>query len=216
MKDSAIQLLLHSNRFLLLPEKAIYWIEQNTLIISDLHLGKSEHFRRNGIGVPDYTREDLRRLDLIIERYKAERIIILGDLFHSVKNLSFIWFEEWLNHTHLTKIILIKGNHDIIPEFRFRKRQLAFTPSYHYKKFCFTHFKEQHEDPFIINFSGHLHPAINIKGKAKQVLKLECFVKGNSYIILPAFGSFTGNMIVERSSHEEIYAIAGNEVFKLP
>ena len=37
----------------LLPQKAIYWKDRNCLLIADLHLGKSTHFRKNGIAVPN-------------------------------------------------------------------------------------------------------------------------------------------------------------------
>ena len=36
----------------LFSEKAICWVEEKTLIISDLHLGKIAHFRKEGIAIP--------------------------------------------------------------------------------------------------------------------------------------------------------------------
>ena len=36
----------------LFPEKVIYWPGRSTIIVSDLHLGKSGHLRKNGIPVP--------------------------------------------------------------------------------------------------------------------------------------------------------------------
>ena len=32
--------------------RALYWKKENALIISDLHVGKSAHFRKNGIAIP--------------------------------------------------------------------------------------------------------------------------------------------------------------------
>ena len=40
-------------RLELLPEKAVFWVEKQTLIIGDLHFGKAGHFRKSGIPVPE-------------------------------------------------------------------------------------------------------------------------------------------------------------------
>jgi metallophosphoesterase superfamily enzyme len=34
------------------PERCLFWEEDKSLIISDIHLGKSGHFRKAGIGIP--------------------------------------------------------------------------------------------------------------------------------------------------------------------
>jgi metallophosphoesterase superfamily enzyme len=40
--------------------RAIYWEEENALIVADLHVGKSAHFRKAGIAVPaNIVQEDL-------------------------------------------------------------------------------------------------------------------------------------------------------------
>ena len=42
-------------QFDLYPQKAIFWRTQHTLLLSDLHLGKINHFRKAGIPVPANT-----------------------------------------------------------------------------------------------------------------------------------------------------------------
>ena len=44
-------------------ERCIFWEEQSALIVSDLHLGKTGHFRKAGIAVPQSVfKEDLQHL----------------------------------------------------------------------------------------------------------------------------------------------------------
>jgi len=39
---------INGNELQLLPEKGIFWTEESALVLSDVHIGKSAHFRRNG------------------------------------------------------------------------------------------------------------------------------------------------------------------------
>ena len=54
---------IFENTFLLSANKTIFWEEEKILILSDLHLGKSGHFRKAGIAIPqNILQEDLFRL----------------------------------------------------------------------------------------------------------------------------------------------------------
>ena len=100
---------------LLLPQKAIYWKQEKALIAADVHLGKVGHFRKAGIAVPrDMEQDDLGRFVRPDTRTSPEKIIFLGDLFHSDMNDDWDWFAMWRRHFPKLEIILIKGNHDII------------------------------------------------------------------------------------------------------
>ena len=81
------KLLLHKQTLWLSPERCIYWEEQKALIVSDLHFGKTGHFRKSGIPVPqNIYKEDLQRLVSQIQHFNASHLIVVGDLFHSVAN----------------------------------------------------------------------------------------------------------------------------------
>ena len=72
---------------LLLPEKAIFWAEEQMLIIADVHLGKVGHFRKAGIAIPKrMEQDDLAMVSDLIQEYEPVSIIFLGDLFHSEMN----------------------------------------------------------------------------------------------------------------------------------
>jgi metallophosphoesterase superfamily enzyme len=45
-------LTLRGEELTLLPQKAVYFKKQRTLLAADLHIGKSSLFRKEGIPVP--------------------------------------------------------------------------------------------------------------------------------------------------------------------
>jgi metallophosphoesterase superfamily enzyme len=54
---------IRDHHFWLSPERVLYWEEEKTLILSDLHFGKTGHFRKSGIAVPQSIyQQDLQRL----------------------------------------------------------------------------------------------------------------------------------------------------------
>ncbi len=70
--------------FLLSANRTVFWEEEKTLILSDLHLGKSGHFRKSGIAIPqNIFKEDMQRLLSEIKYFNASKLLIVGDLFHS-------------------------------------------------------------------------------------------------------------------------------------
>ena len=54
---------IHRQNLWLSPQRSIFWEEEKALIVSDLHFGKTGHFRKSGIAVPQSVyEEDLQRL----------------------------------------------------------------------------------------------------------------------------------------------------------
>ena len=51
-------------------DRSIYWEEEKALVVSDLHIGKTGHFRKAGIAVPQSVfKEDLQRLVSLIQYF---------------------------------------------------------------------------------------------------------------------------------------------------
>jgi metallophosphoesterase superfamily enzyme len=61
-------------------------------------------------------KEDLQRLFTQILFFKAEKLIIAGDLSHSKSNKEMDLFKKWRNDLDALEMILINGNHDILEE----------------------------------------------------------------------------------------------------
>jgi DNA ligase-associated metallophosphoesterase len=197
------------------PARCIYWEEEQSLILSDLHFGKSGHFRKEGIGVPQNVfKEDLQRLFTQIQFFKPKKLLIAGDMFHSEANREIELFLKWRKDIGWIDIILIKGNHDILPDnfydeanIQVQEKKLTI------KNFCFTHditLAEDNIDDFI--FSGHIHPGIRVDGNAKQSFVLPCFYFTRHYAVLPAFSMFTGLYKVKPKKGDTLFLLAENKI----
>jgi metallophosphoesterase superfamily enzyme len=95
----------------------VFWIRRNTLIVADLHLGKSASLRAGSIPIPQgTTAEDLERINRILERTGAERLLILGDVLHSKnarKNLRSQQIALWRSTWNELLVTVVRGNHDV-------------------------------------------------------------------------------------------------------
>ena len=76
-----------------LPDRAIWWPSESTLIVSDLHLGKRS-FSSPGIAVPNAVNANtLERLSALVSSHRPRRLLVLGDLFHSEENKEWLEFQ---------------------------------------------------------------------------------------------------------------------------
>lgn len=205
-----MKIKINNETFILHCSGAVFWEEKNTIIISDVHLGKVTHFRKHGIAIPQSAiSENFRKITEVLDYFNPEKIIFLGDLFHSTKNAEWNLFENWvLDNNYET--YLITGNHDIIDENHYKNIGVIVVEILEIDHFFFTHHPTEKENSF--NFSGHIHPGIILRGLGLQSLKLRCFFSKSNQMILPAFGEFTGKYLVKPNLDHIIYAIAGNEV----
>ena len=203
---------LHQQTLWLSPERCIFWEEQQALIVSDLHFGKTGHFRKSGIAVPQSVyKEDLQRLVSQLQFYKPQQLIVVGDLFHSVANKEMEFFAKWRHDFSQLHIQLVKGNHDILKRDWYAETNIAVSDAHlHIGSFCFVHdINEACAPSTEINyyFSGHIHPGVLLKGLAKQALSLPCYYFTKNFAVLPAFSKFTGTATIDQKPTDSVFAI---------
>lgn len=199
--------------FILHPSGAMFWEEEDLLVISDVHLGKVAHFRKHGSAIPQQAlKGNFLKLDLVTGFFDPKKIIFLGDLFHSYINNEWQHFEQWMQDIS-AEVILIEGNHDVISPLKYEALGVQVIPELIIGDFLFTHHPEERENYF--NFSGHIHPGVKINGTARQQLKLPCFFRRKNQMILPAFGEFTGKHILEPKKEDKVYVVTKEEVICL-
>jgi DNA ligase-associated metallophosphoesterase len=209
-----LSITLQGEQITLLAERALLWPAQKTLIVSDLHWGKAGHFRKHGIAVPVKTQEqDEIRLSKLVHEHDVERLIVAGDLFHSKQNNEVDGFSHWRKSHSGLRIDLVIGNHDILPE----EKYLSWDIHLHKDCLQLDPFHIMHDIPesceqFCIH--GHVHPAVRLTGKGNQALKLDCFCEDGERFILPSFGQFTGNKLMNVAEHKHIYVIADDKVMQ--
>ena len=216
MISAGLPFKLLNQDLLLLPQKAIYWQQEKALIAADVHLGKVGHFRKAGIAVPrDMEQDDLAVLSDLIAEHRPEKVLFLGDLFHSDMNADWEWFKLWRQQFPQLQIILIKGNHDIIDEEHYRQLNIKIYPELLIGPFLMLHHpltEKQIELTKSYAFCGHIHPGINLVGKGRQALTLPCFAFGDKQAILPSFGKFTGKVAICNSLTDHIFAVLKDKV----
>jgi uncharacterized protein len=200
----------------LLPQKAIYWERERALLMADLHLGKINHFRKSGIPVPSKAND--RNLELIVELIaatKPDRVIFLGDLFHSHYNPEWEVFGELVKHFQSISFELVLGNHDILSEGQYARKGITLHNELRMHPFIFTHHPLEKEEEELYNLAGHIHPGATLHGKARQSITLPCFYFGKHQGILPAFGMFTGLARIKPMKYDGVYIIVENNIVKV-
>jgi DNA ligase-associated metallophosphoesterase len=217
--SSAIAFNLLDQDLLLLPQKAIYWQQEKALIAADVHLGKVGHFRKAGIAVPrDMEQNELGVLSDLIYEYKPEKLILLGDFFHSNLNADWDWFILWRSQFPKLEIILVRGNHDIIDDEHYTRLNIILKDELLTGPFLMLHhplIDDELQQAKGYVFCGHIHPGISLSGKARQHITLPCFAFGKHQAILPSFGKFTGRIAIRSNKTDMIFAIANDKVLAI-
>jgi|SRR5580704_10453018 DNA ligase-associated metallophosphoesterase len=216
---SPIPFVIQKQKLWLSPERLVYWENEKALIVSDLHFGKTGHFRKSGIAVPQAIyKEDLQRLFTQIQYFQPSQLIIVGDFFHSSANKEIDLFQKWRKSLPGISIHLIKGNHDILQGDWYASCDITLNEKY-LSKSEFTFIHDIAEAGTRVSgsyfFSGHIHPGIRMNGVGKQSLCFPCFYFGKEYAVLPAFSHFTGVAVIEPKKNENVFAIVGKKIVQL-
>jgi DNA ligase-associated metallophosphoesterase len=215
---------LHNASLWLSAQRCIFWEEEKCLIVSDLHFGKTGHFRKSGIAVPQKVfKEDLQRLVAQLQFFKPKSLLVVGDLFHSAENRELDLFRKWRDDLPDLQIKLVKGNHDILKESWYAAAGIeVYKDGYKINGFCFTHDNldcfngepvAREDGKYTI--SGHIHPGVRISGLGKQSLCLPCFYFGKEFAVLPAFSRFTGTALIDPAAGAKVFALVNQELVEL-
>ena len=105
-----------NEQLVLCAERAVYWERASTILVADVHWGKAASFRAFGVPVPrGTTQEALARLDALLSRTHARRVIFLGDLLHAKAGRAPETprlLAEWRERHEALELVLVRGNHD--------------------------------------------------------------------------------------------------------
>lgn len=197
-------------------QRALYWERDRTLVLSDLHIGKTAHFRKAGIAIPyQVLLNDLKRLKALILNFDIKKILIVGDLFHAEANSDLELFKEWKTQFEFIEWRLIKGNHDRLEFSVYEDLDIKVDIDYNDTlPFRFVH-DVNHCDDGVFCISGHTHPGVLIKGRGKQKIKLPCFQVSKNQLILPAFSEFTGLNTSREDKDTTFFAFTKTAVFEI-
>ena len=205
---------IKNEELILTNQRALYWQREDALMLSDVHIGKTAHFRKHGIPMPDdVLQKDLERLKQLILHFDAKTLLIVGDLFHAERNSDMATFKEWLGQFPELKLVLIKGNHDRQSKMLMDDLSIQVETELAIKPFTFIH-EPNTKLSGEFTISGHTHPGVLIKGKGKQKMKLPCYQVTDNQLILPAFSLFTGLNTRDVPENASCYAFTEASIFK--
>lgn len=178
--------------FILNNQRSMFWPKHQMLILSDLHLGKTAHLRKNGFAIPSYTHShDIQRLSELIQYYQAQQLIIVGDMIHAKNNKEVMAWKEFQHENSDLKMILIKGNHDRLSNaFLYDLGVHQIENSFLFDGILFVH--EPISEIEHSTISGHIHPGVQVNLLKNNRKSFPCFALHQNILILPAFSLFTG------------------------
>lgn len=203
-----------NERLRLFAERAAYWVSARTLLVADPHFGKAATFRSHGVPVPHGTTADaLARLDTILFRLDARRVLFLGDFLHarrgrSAETLGAV--AAWRARHGGIEMTIVRGNHDREAGDPPAALGIGSVDALTGSPFVFRHEPVASEPGYTI--AGHLHPGADLVGAGRQRVRLPCFWFGARMAVLPAFGDFTGLWTVTPAAGDRVFVVAGEEV----
>ena len=184
----------------------LYLEKENTLIISDVHIGYEEALNKQGIFIPRLQfRKTMKRIHDIFSFFpnKFKEIIISGDLKHEFGTISAQEWRETLKFLdelakHCERVVLVKGNHDTVLGPIAAKRDVLIVDHYVISNYYIHHGHFIPDDEDFKNASiliiGHEHPAVAIASEGR-VEVFKCFLCGTwkekKLLVLPSFNAVT-------------------------
>ena len=214
-----MEILLGRTQVELLPCRAVFLPNSRTLVVADLHLGKSATFRKRGLAVPEGSNNaDLARLQSLINLKHPLKLIVAGDLFHSAEGMSpstINTFQHWLEKLRLP-VFLTEGNHDRRSWFSRQSFPIEVSPELEIEELFITH------DPGDLpadraGIAGHIHPGIRIQESPRHSIRIAgFFLQNQKHLILPAFSEFTGIYPMKPTVNDRFFAELDCKIAEIP
>jgi DNA ligase-associated metallophosphoesterase len=213
-----LTLTVQNEAITLMPERAVFWPARRVLFVADVHVGKAAAFRALSLAVPEGNlADDLARLSCAIERTDATQIVLLGDVLHAKHGRADHVLQQvaaWRETHSRRHFMIVRGNHDLRagdpPD---NWRMACVDAPAMLAPFVLCHEPCDSEAGYVL--CGHVHPAFRLAGRGGMTATLPCYVIGARRMMLPAFGSFTGNALVRPADGERIAVIADDEVIAI-
>jgi DNA ligase-associated metallophosphoesterase len=188
---NAIETQIAGERMHIDARRALFWPQQNALLVADIHLGKASLLRQAGAALPPgTTTQGLARLSALIADYRPQRLLVLGDLVHGAESRQAAWlaiFAAWRAAHAALEMLLITGNHD--KRATLDQLRVDRVDEWVIGHILLRHAPEPHPNRYVL--AGHLHPGATLRD-GKLVHRYPAFWIGPRRCLLPAYGLLTG------------------------
>lgn len=203
---TALPIRFAAHELLLDAMGAVVWPEAGLLAVADLHLEKGSACAVNGSLVPPWdTALTLDRLGALIERWKPQTVVALGDSFQDRNGFARMApgdarrLRAW---AATIRFIWVLGNHDPEPAPGLAGMT---TPCWSQGGLDFCHQARPGHGPELV---GHHHPKAAVPTRAGTVTR-PCFVVSDQRLMLPALGAFTGGLDIASPAIAQLFPTGG-------
>lgn len=204
-----------------LAEQALWWPLARTLFVADVHLGKAATFRARGLPVPTgTTRDNLERLSAVLARTGADRLVVLGDFLHAAEAHTpalLAQLAHWRRARAGLGLTLVRGNHDRHAGELPASLDITVVDEPHvpYAGVPLACCHHPQWVPGHTVLAGHVHPAVVLRGRGRDALRLPAFSHEAGLLLLPSFGDFTGAHTLAPAPGRRLYAVGAGQVWPL-
>ncbi|MEM2908923.1 MAG: metallophosphoesterase [Candidatus Bilamarchaeaceae archaeon] len=209
-------------------EPAVFY--KSALIIGDVHFGIESKLRERGIVDNKFSERLEKKIEALLDRTKAKRLIINGDVKEQIGIFDNVTAEMLKQLNEIVEVIIVRGNHDggieesklcVVPSDGFSYYGLGLFHGHSWPS------EEVMQCASII--SAHQHPQIELKDKLgkrhiepvwlfadanpEEIKKYyENFNKKSRLILMPAFNPLVGSSL---KPDEHLGPVLNNNLFKL-
>ena len=213
---------------------------EKIMVVGDLHIGIETAYRDAGANIPSQTDKIIERLEKLCTKNKINRLVLLGDIKHTVPQTSWQELQEipelfYRLEPILDKIDIVIGNHDgnfrkFVPELNDVEIEFQSSRGFKIANFGFFH---GHTWPLksILTcdyiFIGHNHPIILFTDELGGRVFKPCWVRGHfdpgptskrypdynpkaEIIIIPAFNNLGTGTAINHPDQELLGPILKN------
>ncbi len=182
----------------------------DSLIISDVHIGFEEALNKEGFLVPrTLFSQIMGDTEKLLDEVRPRRIIVNGDFKHEFGRISDQEWKDTLRLTNLlarksTELIFIKGNHDKILAPLAEKFDIEVKDHMLIGGIYVTHGDELHTGEDMYNADtiviGHDHPCVTVRDNHKSE-RFKAFLvgefDGKNLIVSPSFNPVEGSDVTK-------------------
>jgi len=181
----------------LYEERALYVPSMKTVVIADVHIGIEYEFSSIGANIPSQTEAMLKRCINVCTEKKAEKLIIVGDLKHTIVPPDSLKNERDYRNAlkrekeelkffvdelaEVVEISLVKGNHDgglktsknfrVYPSRGFLHGEIGFLHGHAWPS------REVMSGKMVV--MGHVHPVVRLKDLLGYTTSKPCWVRAH-------------------------------------
>jgi len=213
--------------WLLDSRAALYWPEQDCLLLADLHFEKGSYLSQYASPVPRYdSRATLRSIAALLACYQPNRVLCLGDSFHDIHAFDRFLAEDVAQLKTLVlsvkEWIWLEGNHDPqVPEALDGLRAESYP--LHTQQGSVIHCRHIPQDNSGLQIVGHFHPKARF-ASGKRRFRGKSLVVTDKLMLMPALGQYTGGLNIEDEvltalapkSQRQCYVLCEQRVVALP